>query len=84
MGRWIVSGPIPSIRHWDGLVGLGVVRGAGRSATICGPQNRPVRGEWRWNLSASLRAQLCNIHQEFVDRLDAAAVLASFEQAQVG
>jgi len=31
-----------------------------------------------------LRAQLCNIHQEFVDRLDAAAVLASSEQAHVG
>ena len=30
-----------------------------------------------------LRAQLCNIHQEFVDRLDAAAVSASFERADV-
>jgi hypothetical protein len=30
-----------------------------------------------------LRAQLCNIHQEFLDRLDAAAVSASLEQANV-
>ena len=30
-----------------------------------------------------LRAQLCNIHQEFVDRLDAAAVSASFETSGV-
>jgi hypothetical protein len=30
-----------------------------------------------------LRAQLCNIHQEFVDRLDAAALSASFERADV-
>jgi len=30
-----------------------------------------------------LRAQLCNIHQEFVDRLDAAAISASFERADV-
>ena len=30
-----------------------------------------------------LRAQLCNIHQEFVDRLDVAAVSASFETAGV-
>jgi hypothetical protein len=28
-----------------------------------------------------LRAQLCNIHQEFVERLDAAAVASSFETA---
>lgn len=30
-----------------------------------------------------LRAQLCNIHQEFVERLDAGAVAASFERADV-
>jgi hypothetical protein len=30
-----------------------------------------------------LRAQLCNIHQEFVDRLDRAAVSASFERVDV-
>jgi hypothetical protein len=30
-----------------------------------------------------LRAQLCNIHQEFVDRLDAAAVATAFARADV-
>ena len=30
-----------------------------------------------------LRAQLCNIHEEFVDRLDVAAISASFERADV-
>ncbi len=30
-----------------------------------------------------LRVTMCNIHEEFVDRLDAAAVSASFERADV-
>jgi len=45
------------------------------------PIHENLRGRDFPTTRSYLRAQLCNIHQEFVDRLDAAAVSASFETA---
>jgi hypothetical protein len=47
------------------------------------PIHEKLRGRDFATTRNYLRAQLCNIHQEFVDRLDSAAVSAGFEHAGV-